>query len=221
MRILLIDNHWVARAGMKNVLRDLEDDLDLAEAGSLSEATSQIASNSDLDLILLDLLLSDVDGLEGLAILRERVPQVPIVVFSNGERRQEILDSINLGAVGFIPKSADGAEILKGLRHVLGGGIFLPRSLIEVGEKQRQNDRRSDMALTGRDSLKAILTDRQHEIFELLSKGKTNEEIADELGLSKHTVRIHISAIRAKIGAKNRTQAVVIAGKHFGGQKGD
>ena len=108
MRILLIDNHWVARAGMKNVLRDLEDDLDLAEAGSLSEATSEIASNSDLDLILLDLLLSDVDGLEGLAILRERVPQVPIVVFSNGERRQEILDSINLGAVGFIPKSADG-----------------------------------------------------------------------------------------------------------------
>ena len=214
MKVLIVDDHWVFRAGLRHLVEGMEDEVTVLEADNFEEASKLASENRDLDLIILDLLMPDSDPFTGLRELRETYPTVPVVVLSVLEQRRDVIRAIELGAMGYIPKAATGDEIIKALQHVLAGDIFVPRALLDTRVKRAPSSEVSPAAQADNRRLVETLTQRQREVFDLLAQGKSNPEIARELGVSAHTVRIHISAILRALGVSNRTQAAVLAAGH-------
>ena len=218
MHILIIDDHWVSRAGVRHLLSRLDEDITLTEASGVEEALAIASGTPDLDLILLDLVMPGMDPFDGLQALHQQSPSVPIVVFSVNEQRQDVLRTIDLGAMGYIPKSSDAEEILSALRQVLAGNMYLPSGLMskpQAGPRENELDRGDLRAYT---DLSKDLTRRQLEVFHLLAKGLSNRDIATALEVSEHTVRIHISAILRTLKVANRTQAALIAASNLTGR---
>ena len=212
MKILIAARDWVSRAGLKLAIEGLGSQVRAVEAGNFAEALAIAADQGDLDLVVLDLAMRDMDGLAGLEAMCRRLPKTPVVVLSAQESRHEVLRALALGATGYIQAGATGPEIVKYLRAVLAGEIYVPRGLLE------QRDR-FEPGPEGRPRLTAgeaaeSLTGRQREVFALLADGLSNAEIARRMGLSVHTVRLHISAILKTLGVSNRTQAALLAASY-------
>lgn len=210
MRVLVADDHSVFRTGMRHVLQALDDDVTIVEAADFHEAMEVAARESDIDLVLVDLLMPDMEPFEGLEALARRFPDVPLVVVSAVENRQDTLRALDLGAMGYIPKSTSGDEVLRLLRLVLEGEIVLPRMLMnrrDIGSAYPTAPLNTPRRLTSLEGL----TKRQREVLALLAQGKPNIEIAKELGVSEKTVRFYISAILKSLKVANRTQAALIA----------
>lgn len=198
MKILLADDHKLVRAGLVLVLKQMEEGVELLEAGSGREAVELFKANSDLDLVLMDLDLPEGSGLEALDAIHAQNDALPVVILSAMEDQAMVARAMELGARGFIPKSASGEVMVNSLRLVLSGGICLPPG---YGEKGRSEDA-ADMP---------SLTHRQLEVLRLMAQGNSNKEIARDLDISENTVRVHISAIISALDATNRTEAAYSA----------
>lgn len=217
MKILSADDHWVSRTGLRHSLSLLDWPVNsFLEASSFAEAREIAAQNPDLDLIVMDLLMPDGSGFDELAILTQIVPEVPIIVVSMAENRQDVIRAIDAGAMGFVPKSAPGTELVRAIEIVLEGEIYLPPQIMGPQAAQPQN--RSPIqpprpaVPSGAVSTRiGDLTRRQREVFTLLGAGYSNAAIAKELGISEHTVAIHVSAILKTLEVENRTQAALLA----------
>jgi len=196
MKILLVDDHKLVRAGLVLVLKQMEDGVELLEAGTGREAIELAGANPDIDLILMDLDLPEGSGLEALTAIHAKDASVPVVILSAMEDQGMISRVMSLGARGFIPKTASGDVMLNSLRLVLSGGICLPPGYGEVA---------------GGDANLPNLTQRQSEVLHHMAQGNSNKEIARELGISENTVRVHISAIISALDATNRTEAAYSA----------
>ena len=212
LKILAADDHWIARAALSQLLKGLGRKVVVLEAGDFNEALEIVGEHDDLDMILIDLVMPGMDGFEGLRALREKAPTVPLVVISVSEEREDILRAVNLGALGYIPKTSQGDEILKAISLVLSGEVSLPRRILEKpGISQTIGAPRPFAAQRQDASLEARLTRRQREIFDLLSLGLSNADIAGRLGLSVNTVRVHIHGILQRLQLDNRMQVVLQA----------
>lgn len=198
MKILLADDHKLVRAGLVLVLKQMEDGAELLEAGTGREAVAMAEDNPDLDLVLMDLDLPEGSGLEALSAINASNASLPVVILSAMEDQAMVSRAMELGARGFIPKSASGEVMLNSLRLVLSGGICLPPG---YGDTAR-GDGGSELP---------NLTHRQLEVLRLMAQGNSNKEIARELGISENTVRVHISAIISALDATNRTEAAYSA----------
>jgi DNA-binding NarL/FixJ family response regulator len=198
MKILLVDDHQLVRAGLVLVLKQMEDGVELVEAGTGREAIAAEEAVTDLDLVLMDLDLPEGSGLEALSVINAKNSSLPVVILSAMEDQAMVSRAMELGARGFIPKSASGEVMLNSLRLVLSGGICLPPG---YGEAVRGE---GNMELPN-------LTQRQLEVLRLMAQGNSNKEIARDLGISENTVRVHISAIISAMDATNRTEAAYSA----------
>lgn len=215
MKVLLVDDHWISRVALKPLIAEIDRNAECIEAQTFGAAAKLVGDNPDLSLIILDLLLPDMDMVEGLKNLHAKAAQIPIVAFSMVENRHEVLRTVELGVAGYIPKASTGEEIVKALELVLAGELFLPRMLLkETG--QRSAEVRGYMPLDAAPR-QAIdnLTGRQRQVLSFLAQGMTNTKIAKELGLSENTVRIHISAILRALDLDNRTQAALLAAQYL------
>jgi DNA-binding NarL/FixJ family response regulator len=221
LKILAADDHWIARAAMSQLLRGLGRKVEILEAADFDAAVKLAETNPDLDLILIDLIMPGMDGFDGIRALREMVPGVPLVVVSVSEDREDILQAVNLGALGYIPKTAEGEEIVKAIELVLSGEVALPRRILEQPEAVSGAAKQGGRS-KGAPSPEARLTKRQKEIFNLLSEGLSNAEIASRLGLSVNTVRVHIHGILQRLQLDNRMQVVLQAAqrRQSGGGRG-
>lgn len=209
MKVLAADDHWIAREALKHLLKGLAHNVEVYEAESFAEALSVVENHSDLDLVLVDLMMPGLEPLQGLRALRTKVPHVPVVVISVNEERQNVLRALDLGVMGYIPKTSKGPVILKALEHVLSGEVYLPRGLLDQADTASvQEDTWSSQQI---DDADLGLTRRQAQILELLGRGKTNSQIAEQLGLSVNTVRVHIHSLLKRLQLDNRTQAVLFA----------
>ena len=217
MKILTVDNQWVCRTGLKPVLAEIDRSVELLEAETFGEAMKLASGNKDIKLVVLDLLLPGLESLDSIRELLDKLPQSSLVVFSSVDNRHDILHAVELGAAGFIPKTASGEEIVKALKLVLSGEIYLPRMLLKEAARQKHDG----VAFTPGDAAprQAIgnLTTRQRQVLGYLAQGMTNTKIAGELGLSENTVRIHISAILRTLDLDNRTQAALLAAEYMRG----
>ena len=201
MKILIVDDHPLIQEALQHVLAALDPALDIIQAQDASEAHAALSREPDIDLILLDLALPDSDGFELLGDLRREWPGMPVLVLSATHDRSTVEHALDLGAMGFIPKTANTRVLLEALRLVLSGGVYLP------SESGRANGGIRPRAVTRPDQLG--LTLRQADVLKLLVQGKPNKLICRDLRLSEGTVKVHVSAILRALNVRTRTQVVI------------
>lgn len=198
MKTLLVDDHALLREALGMLLQQAMPGLHLLQASDLASACSLMDSHPDLRLVLVDLGLPDAQGMHSLQVLRARAPWARHVVLSAQDQSTLVLQAIDAGAVGFIPKTADVRQMLAALQRVLDGGIYLPPGVDPVAIPPPQH---------------LGLTPRQREVLALLVDGHPNKTICRQLGLSASTVKTHLEAIFRQLGVHSRTQAVLVAAR--------
>jgi DNA-binding NarL/FixJ family response regulator len=212
MKILVVDDHVLIREALGGVLRELKGDAAVVvEASDALEAMRQIEANPDIELVLLDLGLPDRDGFELMSDLAQRHPTVSVVVHSAHQDRERVMKALNLGALGFIPKSARREVLLGAFNLIFSGGVYVPPEILE----RRQPAPAGPMpAAAPKPQVSAAdlgLTERQMQVLILMMQGKSNKAICRALDLAEPTVKIHVSAVLRALKAANRTEAVTTA----------
>jgi DNA-binding NarL/FixJ family response regulator len=208
MKILVVDDHPLILEALKQLLRDLDPDIEVLEARDAPGALQQATEHPALSLVLLDLTLPGQNGFELLQVLRRDYPQLPVVVLSASEDYETVMRAINDGAMGFIPKTAKTELLIPALRLVFSGGVYLPPSAFS-GANGTGGARGADAGAPSRTPRDVGLTERQAEVLALLVQGKSNKLICRALDLAEGTVKIHVTAILRALGVSNRTEAVV------------
>lgn len=218
MKILLVDDHVLFREGVALLLRPLVPDAEVTEAGTCEEAFKLVGESGNVDLVLMDLNLPGMSGMEGIALLKERYPNIPVVALSSNDDMRTVLSALDAGAMGFIPKSSSSGVLNGALKLIMTGGIYLPPSVF-LAEKQLP-DPTTHVVQTGLDRNKPSiapstlgLTARQADVLYLILQGKSAKVICRDLGLSSSTVKVHTSAVLRALNVTTRTQAVIAAGK--------
>ena len=204
MKLLLVDDHPLFRDGIALLLRELAPEIRVRHAGNLDAALSALAAEPGIELILLDFILPGTQGLQAIEMLRDRHPEIPVVILSSQADPLTVLRSIDLGAMGFIPKSSSTVAMFEALRTVLAGSVYIP-PLDVPGVPNRA----AAKPFITPDELG--LTPRQTEVLRLILEGKPMKLIASELALTHNTVKTHVSAVLKALAVTTRTQAVVTA----------
>jgi DNA-binding NarL/FixJ family response regulator len=200
IRILVADDHPVVRDGLAAVLGTQPDFQVVGEAASGRETVQKAASYRP-DVLLLDLEMPDMDGVEALRAVRERLPGIRTLVFTAFDTDERILSALRSGAQGYLLKGAPREELFHAIRVVHGGG-----SLLQPVVASRLLQHVSGRA--GSPLGRAALSGREMEVLNLLAQGLRNSEIASRLFVTERTVKFHVSSILGKLEASNRTEAV-------------
>lgn len=193
MKILLVDDHPLFRAGFHAMLAQRLPNLAVDSVGSLDEALQLLERDEEIALVLLDVHLQQGDGFDALRAIGRRFPTVACVMISGDEQQEVAARALACGASGFIPKSLTVDETVAAIQHVLAGNVFAPQ--------KRAASAPADSSLTW----------RQIEVMNMLGRGMTNKEIARVLKLSERTVKAHISGVFEALSVRNRTEAVLAA----------
>jgi DNA-binding NarL/FixJ family response regulator len=208
MKVLLIDDHVLIREALRGVIKQLEEDATIFEAADCRQAIRLIQQNPDLQLVVLDLNLPDRDGFSVLADLRESHPAISLVVLSAFNDRENVVRALDLGALGFIPKSASRDVMVQALRLVFAGGIYIPPEALARKEAKEQTA--AQMRPVSPADLG--LTERQLDVLALMMQGKSNKVISRTLDVAEPTVKHHVTAVLKALKVANRTEAVVAVG---------
>jgi len=202
IRILIADDHPIVREGLAMMLGTQPDFTVVGEAANGVEVI-ETGSALQPDVILLDLEMPLMDGLETMRRLRELCPNVRVLVFTAFDTDDRIVGAVQAGAKGYLLKGAPRAEIFNAIRVVAAGGSLL-QPIVASRLMQHITNLRDEIPAEP-------LTERETGVLQLLAQGKTNREIATALVITERTVKFHISSILAKLGAGNRTEAVTLA----------
>ncbi|KZC99382.1 MULTISPECIES: response regulator transcription factor [unclassified Thalassospira] len=215
MRILLADDHDLVREAISLLFQQYFDDCEVAEAGALDPALELIAANNTFDLVLLDLRMPGMNGLEGLKRTLEKVADSTFVVLLSGAYRSEdVRKALEAGAHGFIPKTLRGQALANAVQLVLAGDKYLPSSILNDMNDNMSGGGDGEGRLGGGFGSEGDfgrLTPREREVLALLSEGRPNKDIARHLDLREITVKYHLKNIYRKLNVSNRAQAVKMA----------
>jgi DNA-binding NarL/FixJ family response regulator len=201
IHIVVVDDHPIVRDGLVAVLSTQPDFEVVGEASSGPEAI-QCVGASRPDVILLDLEMPDMDGVETLQRLRDIDPAVRVIVFTAFDTDERIVKAVQAGAQGYLLKGVPRDEIFNAIRVVHAGGALLQPVIASKLLRQVTRDAQPEPD---------PLTERELEVLRLMAQGQMNKEIAAALVISERTVKFHVSAILSKLGAGNRTEAVTLA----------
>jgi DNA-binding NarL/FixJ family response regulator len=207
MRILIADDHHFVREAIATYLMRVAKDISCVEAADLQQVKEKLALDREFDIVLLDYRMPGMNGLAGLDVVRQMIPNVPVAIMSGAMEREEAVEALQRGACGILMKDLRGTALLNALRLIASGETYVPRSLVDAG--------RTDGAADGRcKQLRASfghLTPREFDCVKFLTRGATNREIANGLGISEITVKLHLNSAFKKMAARNRSDAVRIA----------
>lgn len=200
--ILIVEDHALVREAMVQGLGRLGAGVRCIEAGGADEALACLDAEGSVDLAVVDLMLPEMSGFSLLAILGKRFPDMPAIVVSAMDDEASVRRAMKAGASGFVSKSSSGDTLLQAVREVLDGGVPTPPRFAPAAPTPTPRRARPLAEQYG-------LTTAQARVLELLANGSTNREIADSLGLSEGTVKVHMTAIFRALGVVNRAQALV------------
>jgi DNA-binding NarL/FixJ family response regulator len=206
LKILVVDDHALVREGLRQVLKGLDADVDVLEAGSCNRAFEVAGLHPDLDLVLLDYHLPDMNGLDALDVFARRHPELPIIILSGSVNPRVMRQVLSKGAAAFLTKSGMSDELLSVTRLVLAGDVYAPPEMMSSLSAAPQAAEPAEMP--------PQFTPRQEEVLYLLLDGYANKEISRMLNLSEETVKNHVTAILRGFGVTTRTQAVLAANRH-------
>jgi DNA-binding NarL/FixJ family response regulator len=214
VKILVVDDHPLILEALHHVLRQLDGEVEVYDARTAEDGRHLVADHPDAGLLLLDLTLPGADGFSLLEELRADHPAIPVVVISASDRRDDILRAIDLGAMGYIPKSSSNQVTLQALRLVLSGGVYLPPIALSARDDPADAPPPAAEDAAAHTTARELgLTARQAQVLALILQGKPNKVICRELGLAEGTVKIHVAAILRALNVSTRTQAVIEASR--------
>ena len=208
MRILLVDDHTLFREALAHILGKLDADVIVIETGMTQQALDLIRQYPDLDLILWDLGLPERGGIRGLHEITIAAPTIPVIVVSASDDITDMRESLAVGAMGYIQKTATAHEMTNTIKQVLAGDVCVPPILLR---KQWAEHDRSPVPHAEKERDKESLTKRQSEVLSLLALGLPNKVIAHRLNVSEGTVKLHMYAVFRALSCRNRTEAVLKA----------
>lgn len=205
MKLLLADDHTLFRDALILYIERANPECGLSVAKDLHEALSVLEENPDQDLILLDLRMPGMNGLDGLKTVKEKYPDIPVALMSGVAEEQDVKKAMEMGAAGYFPKTLPGKDLLVAIQKVVSGEEFLPL------DKENDKVMPSYYGSKSEGNTDVSLTPREAEVLTFLARGASNKEIANELDLQVVTVKLHVRGICKKLDAKNRTQAALRA----------
>lgn len=197
-KILVADDHGLTRDGIRGQLRELGSEITIVEACDWIETIAAVVAHSDLGLALIDLYMPGKQGLAALTELLRLNRSLPVLILSASENVEDMRAALRIGAMGYVCKSESAAVMLCAVRLILDGGMYVPPSLANLGDKTAFVNA-------------PVLSERQLEVLRLIVDGKSNKEIARELNLAHATVKAHLAAVFRALGVENRTQAAIAA----------
>ena len=204
MKVLIADDHALFRDGLAMRLEEINQDIILHQAATFSQALKILDKELDVDMVIADLDMPDMKWEDGIAELKKKVPEASLIIISASEDIRNIRKILTAGIKGYIPKRSDPKIMYNALKLILEGGTYIPPAFIENSAENSSN--------MGRNNGKT-LTNRQSQVLDLIAQGKSNKQIAYEIGVSEATVKLHINALLRSLKVNNRTQAVVTAQK--------
>ncbi|MFT6924955.1 MAG: DNA-binding NarL/FixJ family response regulator [Psychromonas sp.] len=203
-KILVADDHPLFRDAIANIIAESFDGSRVEQTEDIESTLEFVKHHDDLDLILLDLNMPGMSGLQGLLALRNECPTIPVVIISAERDKHTILQTLSYGAVGFIAKSSSKTCIVDALESVFAGNVCLPADIMRLPKVPKPNN--EFVVLPEKI---ATLTRRELMVLKNLSQGEANKQIAVNLFISEATVKSHVSSILKKLGASNRVKVVL------------
>ena len=207
-KALVVDDHPLFCDALMMTLRTVPGIETVDVCNRLEDGLAHLAGQAEVDVILLDLNLPDVSGVDGLLRVRKAAGHVPILVVSSMADERMIGSVMRAGANGFVPKHSQRDVFVTALETISHGEQFLPKGYVEV----QADDEEADAQERAIERL-STLTNQQGRILQLICEGKLNKQIAFDLSIAETTVKAHVTAIMRKLGVQSRTQAVLIAGQ--------
>ncbi|MBE9045783.1 response regulator transcription factor [Pleurocapsales cyanobacterium LEGE 10410] len=195
IRVLIADDHPIVRSGLVRMIELSEGMKVVAEAGTGTEAV-EVFRQYQPDVTLMDLRMPELNGVEAIVAIRQEFSDARIAILTTYDTDEDIFRGLQAGARGYLLKDSKMAELIDAVRQIHAGKKYIPPA---VGAKLAERISRPK------------LSDREREVLKLMTEGKTNQDIADELCISQSTVKFHINNIFGKLGVSDRTQAVLIA----------
>ncbi len=203
IRVLVVDDHVIVRKGIKALLAEIDQIEVIGEAGNGQEAVTQ-AQSLQPDVILMDLVMPEMDGIEAISRIKDTQPQVRILALTSYSTDDKIFPAIKAGAIGYLLKDSDPQDLIRAIQQVYRGE---PSLHPKVAQKVLQ-----ELSMpSDRPPTSEPLTEREVEVLALLAKGASNQEIAEQLIIADATVRTHVSHILDKLHLANRVQAALYA----------
>jgi DNA-binding NarL/FixJ family response regulator len=203
MRVLIVDDHPVTRDGLRTAFNMADEIEVVGEAASGEEALDAVAQNSP-DIVFMDVRMPGMNGIQATRLIRERHPETKVILFTIDESRASVAEAIQAGVSGYLLKDASVGELINAARQAMQGKAVIHPSLTQAFIEEVQLVDRAG-------SQEAPLSPREVEILQKIAYGATTKEVADQLGISFHTVKTHLERIFEKLGANDRAQAVAIA----------
>ena len=206
IRVLIADDHAVVRQGLRTFL-ELQEDIEVVGDVADGSAAVDAALARSPDVVLMDLLMPGIGGVEAIGLIREQRPQARVLVLTSFQEDERIFPAVRAGAAGYLLKDVEPQELVRAIRAAHEGEALLhPAVAARLMEEFASEP--------GRIAAESSLTDREQEVLELIGRGLPNKLIARELGIAEKTVKTHVSAVLAKLGVTDRTQAALYAVRH-------
>lgn len=202
MQFIIADDHPLFRGALRQALSSLPEEAEILEVGDFDAAKKLVVERDDIDLLLLDLTMPGGTGLSGLVTLKALQPALPVIIVSGTDDAATIRHAVELGASGFISKSASMETIGEAVHAVIAGDIWTPSDI--------DLDQAHDPEIEALINKIRTLTPQQTRVLTMLAEGLLNKQIAYELNVSEATVKAHVSAVLQKLGVDSRTQAVIL-----------
>ena len=211
-KILIIDDHKLFTAGLSTVLGQMDRPLSVHELSNATQALSELEQSNDYQLILVDLKMPSMSGLDFVRALNSRSINARVCIISGTEDVKLIQTAFDAGVIGFIPKSSPVKIMTKAIEKVLSGGVFIPDYLVSSVVLDSANSSAGYGANPPKDdSSETVISSRQKEILVLMQEGKTNNQMADILAVSPSTVKFHVSGLFKLLNVRTRTECVNVA----------
>jgi DNA-binding NarL/FixJ family response regulator len=208
MKVIICDDQAIVRDGLEMMLK-LEPDIQILGVAEDGAAAVELVTKKTPDLVLMDLKMPIMNGVEAIRQIKANHPEIKILVLTTYDDDEWVFDAIQAGASGYLLKDTPRDEVVKAIRGTVTGKTYVDPSVAGKVLRQASNHQTQPATL-----ITSKLTDREIEVLRLIARGLSNTDIADRLFLSEGTVRNHVSAILSKLGVSDRTRAAVTAIQH-------
>lgn len=205
MKVLITDEQSLFRDGLSLRLKEINEDITILQSSSLIDMQKILSHETDTDLVILDIDLADINTSDVINKIKTIAPNTKIVTTSTSEDTRNIKKILSLGVKGYIPKRSDSNILSGALKLILDGGTYIPPAML--------NNNLDYSSYNNLNYFKKNLTNRQSQVLDLIAQGKSNKQIAYDMGVSEATVKLHINALLRSLKVNNRTQAVITAQK--------